>query len=137
MKQEPYRIKLSKWYAHPHATYWDIQKWNGKYYSSVRSGLVSLFGERAAIRAAKRALRKHEKFVYADKYFDLYGNLIEEISEEQKAPPYEGTAYCVKCKVARDFIGTIKTSDSGRQMAQGNCPVCGTKVNRVLGKAEK
>ncbi|HEU5425892.1 MAG TPA: DUF5679 domain-containing protein [Actinocrinis sp.] len=26
-------------------------------------------------------------------------------------------------------------SDSGRRMAQGTCPTCGTKVNRILGKA--
>lgn len=48
---------------------------------------------------------------------------------------FEGTAYCVKCKELREFVGTIKTSDSGRQMAMGKCPLCGTKVNRILGKA--
>ncbi|MDQ1668718.1 MAG: hypothetical protein QOE40_779, partial [Actinomycetota bacterium] len=26
-------------------------------------------------------------------------------------------------------------SESGRRMAQGICPVCGTKLNRILGKA--
>jgi hypothetical protein len=26
-------------------------------------------------------------------------------------------------------------SQSGRRMAQGTCPVCGTKLNRILGKA--
>jgi hypothetical protein len=30
----------------------------------------------------------------------------------------------------------VKISDSGRRMAQGICPVCGTKVNRILGKAQ-
>lgn len=48
---------------------------------------------------------------------------------------FKGNAYCVKCKEAREFIGNIKTSDSGRKMATGKCPVCGTKVNRILGKA--
>ena len=45
-------------------------------------------------------------------------------------------AYCVKCKDKR-WIANMKitTSDSGRRMAQGNCDVCGTKVNRILGKA--
>jgi hypothetical protein len=46
---------------------------------------------------------------------------------------FYGDAYCVKCKEKRDFEGWIKTSDSGRRMAYGNCPECGTKVNRILG----
>jgi len=29
----------------------------------------------------------------------------------------------------------VKVSDSGRRMAQGICPVCGTKVNKIIGKA--
>lgn len=48
---------------------------------------------------------------------------------------YVGDAYCVKCKDKREFEGTIKTSDSGRRMAQGKCWVCGTRLNRILGKA--
>jgi hypothetical protein len=55
--------------------------------------------------------------------------------EEKMADEYKGEAYCVKCKEKRNFEGTIKVSDSGRRMAQGLCPVCGTKVNRILGKA--
>lgn len=47
---------------------------------------------------------------------------------------YQGNAYCVKCKEIRDmFNGVVKVSDSGRRMAQGVCPTCGTKVNRILG----
>ena len=38
------------------------------------------------------------------------------------AEEYKGEAYCVKCKEKRAF-------------EQGICPVCGTKVNRILGKA--
>ena len=49
---------------------------------------------------------------------------------------YKGDAYCVKCKEKRDFEGPVKVSESGRRMAQGICPVCGTKVNRILGKAQ-
>jgi hypothetical protein len=56
-------------------------------------------------------------------------------TEEKMAETYKGDAYCVKCKEKRDFEGTVKVSDSGRRMAQGICPVCGTKVNRILGKA--
>jgi hypothetical protein len=49
------------------------------------------------------------------------------------AESYNG--YCVKCKDKRDFDGEVKVSESGRRMAQGTCPVCGTKMNRILGKA--
>jgi hypothetical protein len=49
------------------------------------------------------------------------------------ADTYEG--YCVKCKEKREFEGEVSTSDSGRRMAKGQCPVCGTKMNRILGKA--
>jgi hypothetical protein len=49
------------------------------------------------------------------------------------AETYNG--YCVKCKEKRDFEGEVVTSDSGRRMAKGQCPVCGTKMNRILGKA--
>lgn len=47
---------------------------------------------------------------------------------------YTGDAYCVKCKEKVDFKGQVKVSDSGRRMAQGKCPKCGTQVNRILGK---
>jgi hypothetical protein len=53
--------------------------------------------------------------------------------EDGVAENYNG--YCVKCKEKRDFEGEVKVSDSGRRMAQGTCPVCGTKMNRILGKA--
>ena len=53
--------------------------------------------------------------------------------EDTVAEMYNG--YCVKCKEKRDFEGEVKVSDSGRRMAQGTCPVCGTKMNRILGKA--
>jgi hypothetical protein len=52
---------------------------------------------------------------------------------EPVAETYNG--YCVKCKEKRDFEGEVKVSESGRRMAQGTCPVCGTKMNRILGKA--
>ena len=52
------------------------------------------------------------------------------------AETYKGDAYCVKCKEKREFEGTVKVSDSGRRMAHGICPVCGTQVNRILGKAQ-
>ncbi|OLE20841.1 MAG: hypothetical protein AUG49_23580 [Catenulispora sp. 13_1_20CM_3_70_7] len=51
------------------------------------------------------------------------------------AESYTGDAYCVKCKEKKNFTGEVKVSDSGRRMAQGVCPTCGTKLNRILGKA--
>jgi len=44
-------------------------------------------------------------------------------------------AYCVKCRQKREFEGTEVTLKNGRKAAQGTCPVCGTKVMRILGKA--
>ena len=43
--------------------------------------------------------------------------------------------YCVKCKEKRDFEGSVEISKTGMKMAKGKCPVCGTTVNRILGKA--
>ncbi len=44
---------------------------------------------------------------------------------------FEG--YCVKCKAKRSVKGgTVTTNDKGRRMAQGKCPVCGTKVTLFL-----
>ena len=56
-------------------------------------------------------------------------------SEEVMAETYKGEAYCVKCKEKRPLDGTVNVSDSGRRMAKGKCPVCGTTMNRILGKA--
>lgn len=49
------------------------------------------------------------------------------------AETFEG--YCVKCKEKRQFPGEVSVSDNGRRMAKGPCPVCGTTVSRILGKA--
>lgn len=51
----------------------------------------------------------------------------------QTTETYNG--YCVKCKEKRDFQGTVAISKTGMRMAKGACPVCGTTVNRILGKA--
>jgi hypothetical protein len=51
------------------------------------------------------------------------------------AESYSGTAYCVKCKEKREFDGEIVVNDKGTKMAKGKCPVCGTNVNRILGRA--
>jgi Domain of unknown function (DUF5679) len=44
-------------------------------------------------------------------------------------------AYCVKCKAKREFDGEETTLKNGRRAAKGTCPVCGTTVMRILGKA--
>ena len=53
--------------------------------------------------------------------------------EGGKVATYNG--YCVKCKEKRDFEGAETVSKTGMKMAKGTCPVCGTTVNRILGKA--
>ena len=51
------------------------------------------------------------------------------------AEEYSGTAYCVKCKEKRDFTGEVSVNAKGTRMAKGKCPVCGTTVTRIRGKA--
>lgn len=48
---------------------------------------------------------------------------------------YSGDFYCVKCREERETSGEVVISDSGRRMAKAVCPDCGTKLNRMLGKA--
>ncbi|GAB2732233.1 hypothetical protein GCM10027174_00930 [Salinifilum aidingensis] len=48
------------------------------------------------------------------------------------AETYNG--YCVKCREKRDFSGEVEETN-GRRMAKGTCPVCGTKMTRILGKS--
>jgi len=44
-------------------------------------------------------------------------------------------AYCVKCREKREFEGEEVTLKHVLKAAQGKCPVCGTKVMRILGKS--
>ena len=48
---------------------------------------------------------------------------------------YTGEAYCVKCKEKRAFDGEVVVNAKGTKMAKGKCSVCGTTLNRILGKA--
>ncbi len=48
---------------------------------------------------------------------------------------WSGEFYCVKCKAKREASGEVKVSDKGTRMAKGTCPVCGTNLNCILGKA--
>ncbi len=56
-----------------------------------------------------------------------------EAEKEAGVAMYE--AYCVKCRAKREFEGTVVELKNGRKAAQGTCPVCGTKVMRILGKS--
>jgi hypothetical protein len=47
---------------------------------------------------------------------------------------YSGEFYCVKCKEKREATGRV-VETNGRRMAKGQCPTCGTNLNRILGKA--
>jgi Domain of unknown function (DUF5679) len=40
--------------------------------------------------------------------------------------------YCVKCREKREFEGTEVILANGSRAAQGTCPVCSTKMNRML-----
>ncbi len=60
--------------------------------------------------------------------FEAYGGRRQAVAQ------YEG--YCMKCREKRTFEGTIVTLKNGRPAAQGACPVCGTKLTRILSKAE-
>jgi hypothetical protein len=57
------------------------------------------------------------------------------LSEEGGREVAEYEAYCVKCRQKRTFEGNEVTLKNGRKAAQGLCPVCGTKVMRILGKS--
>jgi hypothetical protein len=48
---------------------------------------------------------------------------------------FEG--YCVKCRTKRPIKGaTVEKTTSGRPIAKGKCPVCGTTVTRFLSEKE-
>jgi hypothetical protein len=48
---------------------------------------------------------------------------------------YEG--YCVKCKTKRQVKnGKVEKTASGKPIAKGKCPVCGTTVTRFLSEKE-
>ncbi|MDR2566812.1 MAG: DUF5679 domain-containing protein [Bifidobacteriaceae bacterium] len=54
--------------------------------------------------------------------------------EKQVSDTYTGEFYCVKCKAKREATGNVEVTND-RRMAKGVCPTCGTRVNRILGKA--
>jgi nitrate/TMAO reductase-like tetraheme cytochrome c subunit len=44
-------------------------------------------------------------------------------------------AYCMKCHVNRMFHGQVRELANGSRAAQGNCPVCNTKLTRIVKKS--
>ncbi len=45
-------------------------------------------------------------------------------------------AYCVKCKAKREMVdATEVVMKNGRKAMKGKCPVCGTGMYRIMGKA--
>jgi len=43
------------------------------------------------------------------------------------------TAYCMKCREKREFSGSLVTLKNGRPALQGTCPICGTKLTKIMG----
>ncbi|OGO72594.1 MAG: hypothetical protein A2Z49_01500 [Chloroflexi bacterium RBG_19FT_COMBO_56_12] len=73
------------------------------------------------------------------KFYKLYYNYLKGrcprwTSDDKKGETkMEFEGYCVKCRKKQKVKnGTEKTASNGRKMAQGTCPVCGTKVTRFL-----
>ena len=137
---EKYRIRLENSRRYPRSVFWYIEEYseNLGYYREIKRGLVTLFGKKAALRAALRGLKKYVKFHLYNELYSPGGELLNKpvpaytIVEED----YKGEAWCVKCKDKKEFTGKIKVTDSGRRMAYGKCPKCKTKVNRILGKSQ-
>ena len=55
------------------------------------------------------------------------------VSEPQKAPVEEITAYCVKCRANRTIQNPTRvTLSNGRPAIKGTCPVCSTGMFRMI-----
>jgi hypothetical protein len=59
----------------------------------------------------------------------------QQSKEAVMAETWSGEFYCVKCKAKREASGEVRVNDKGTRMAKAVCPVCGTNLNRILGKA--
>jgi Zn finger protein HypA/HybF involved in hydrogenase expression len=44
--------------------------------------------------------------------------------------------YCVKCRAKRDMVAPKEVTKGKRKFMMGTCPVCKTKMARILGKAK-
>lgn len=47
---------------------------------------------------------------------------------------FRGEGYCVSCREPKVFEGYVAVADSGRKMAMGICPSCGTRINKIVGE---
>lgn len=89
----------------------------------------------AATRDALRTLTPNPS--WADGYrlhIPLWGSAYLK-KERGLNMEYEG--YCVKCRTKRTVAnGEVAETKTGRPMAKGPCPVCGTTVTRFLSAKE-
>ena len=90
--------------------------------------------ERLPVSAKSEATSAESQYIPSQAGDRDASQLTTAESDEANGEDWHGEAYCVKCKEKRFIDGSIKVSDSGRKMAYGYCPVCGTKMNRILGK---
>jgi hypothetical protein len=59
-----------------------------------------------------------------------FGHPLNADGTSRQARQIEG--YCVSCKDVRTFNGFLVIAASGRGMVQGACPVCNTRMSKVL-----
>ena len=95
-------------------------------------GYLSATGARRS-REQERAVAAHQAAVARPK--------LAVVSDVPPPAPevemYEG--FCVRCKVKREFAGTVELATRGTRVtrvAKGACPACGAKINRFLPKSE-
>src|SRR5580658_2473931 len=98
---------------------------------SVRSSAVEAAGT-AAGRLGDGAVSKHPRASAPPALASTRPLSGAQQTEEANVTSYEG--YCVKCREKRQFDGNEVELANGRRAAQGTCPTCGTKMNRILGK---
>ncbi len=85
---------------------------------------------RNACRLGRRHLPRKSKAVVGRPGIAPYDE-----READMAETWSGEFYCVKCKAKREASGEVRVNDKGTRMAKATCPVCGTNLNRILGKA--
>jgi hypothetical protein len=59
-----------------------------------------------------------------------FGHPLNADGTSRQARQIEG--YCVSCKDVRTFNGFLVIAASGRGMVQGACPVCNTRMSKIL-----
>jgi hypothetical protein len=94
--------------------------------------------KRKAFRKAKKRIKMYEKTLMKPTTFLVITDRDStHVTQWLNAEHYDGKTYCSYCKETVEFLGFVKVSDSGRRMAQGMCPVCCNKVNRILGRTNE